>query len=78
MVLLGLGDGSVGTEKIKIKEIKMEEFYTIKEVANKLKVHWKTIYRWIQEDKIKATKFGRDWKISQEEIDFIKNNGLRN
>ncbi|MDD3397916.1 MAG: helix-turn-helix domain-containing protein [Clostridia bacterium] len=56
----------------------MEEFYTIKEVANKLKVHWKTIYRWIQEDKIKATKFGRDWKISQEEIDFIKNNGLRN
>lgn len=55
----------------------MEKLFTIKETAQILNVHWKTIYRWIREKKINAIQIGRAYKISEDEINFIKNNGLR-
>lgn len=55
----------------------MEKLFTIKETAQILNVHWKTVYRWILEKSINATQIGRAYKISEEEINYIKNNGLR-
>lgn len=55
----------------------MEKLFTIKETAQILNVHWKTVYRWILEKSINATQIGRAYKISEEEINFIRNNGLR-
>ena len=55
----------------------MDKLFTIKETAQILNVHWKTIYRWIREKNINAIQIGRAYKISEDEINFIKNNGLR-
>lgn len=50
---------------------------SLKETANRLGIHWKTVRTYCLEGKIKATKIGRDWKISEEEVNYIKQNGLR-
>ena len=42
-----------------------DEYYTIQEVANKLKVAYLTVYRWIQSGKLKAVKAGKQHRISQ-------------
>ena len=55
----------------------MDKLYTIKETAQILNVHWKTIYRWIREQKIIATQIGKVYKISESEIDFVQKSGLR-
>jgi excisionase family DNA binding protein len=43
-------------------------FYSIIELSEILKLHPKTVLRFIHEDKIKATKIGRAWKVSQEAL----------
>ena len=55
----------------------MDKLYTIKETAQILNVHWKTIYRWVVNKNINAMQIGRTYKISENEINFIKQNGLR-
>jgi len=52
--------------------------FTVKEASKELKVHYRTVETWLIENKIKGTKIGRQWRISKEEIDYIKVNGLRN
>lgn len=55
--------------KEKAKEISLEdEFYTIDELANILKVEHKTIRRAIQRGEIKAKKYGRQWRIKKSDI----------
>lgn len=51
---------------------------TVDDASKELKVHYRTIIVWILENKIKAIKIGRQWRISQDEIDFVKKYGLRN
>jgi excisionase family DNA binding protein len=51
---------------------------TVEEVASYFKVHFRTVYYWIKNGKINAVKVGRRHYITQEEIDYIKKNGLRN
>lgn len=48
-----------------------------KQVAETLGVHEKTVYFWIKQKRIKAIKIGRNFKIAEVEVEFIKNNGLR-
>lgn len=43
-------------------------FYTPAEVAEMFKVKPLTIYRWIKEGRLKATKIGQ-WKIAQSDIE---------
>lgn len=51
----------------------MDNYYTPQEVADKLKVNIRTIYRWIREGKLKAVKIGDLWRISESELErFIK------
>lgn len=50
--------------------------YTIKEIAEMLKVHGGTVRRWIREEKIKVIKFSESGsiRISQESLDnFLSN-----
>lgn len=50
-----------------------EEYFTINEVAKKLKVAYLTVYRWIQANKLKAVKAGKQYRIKKEELDkFLK------
>jgi len=44
------------------------EFYTAQELADKLRVNVMTIYRYIKAKKLKAYKFGKEFRIDHEEF----------
>lgn len=51
------------------------EFYTVKQVAELLKVHWQTVLNYIKNGKLKAVKLGKGYRISKGALDeFIKDN----
>lgn len=52
--------------------IKEKEFYTAKELAEKLRVNIMTIYRYIdknKQNKLKAYKLGKEFRIDKKEFD---------
>lgn len=49
----------------------------VEEVAEMLGVTIRTIYNWIKGGRIKASHIGKRWYISQDEVDYIIKNGLR-
>ena len=50
-----------------------EEFYTAEELAEKLRVNIMTIYRYIKAGKIKAYKFGKEFRVEKNEFEsFLK------
>jgi len=58
---------------------KKENYYTIQEVADTLKVAYLTVYRWIQNNRIQAYKMGKQYRISDDELNkFIKNSKYNN
>jgi len=46
----------------------VEELWTIKQVAEFLKLKQSTIYAWAQAARIPAIKMGRTWRFSKEAI----------
>lgn len=46
----------------------LEEFYTIKEVAEMLKLSIPTVYRHIYEGKLHGNKIGNSWRISKRSL----------
>lgn len=54
-----------------------DEFYTIDRVAEILGMHHKTIRKFITEGKLAASKFGRQWRISDHDLSvFIEKNNV--
>lgn len=50
----------------------MSEYYTVQQVAEKLQVTEKTVYRWVRDGELAAQRMGRSQKglrISQEALD---------
>lgn len=46
---------------------------TLKEVAQRLKLHPNTLRRYAKEGKLSAMKFGRVWRIEEEDLkDFMR------
>lgn len=45
-----------------------KEFYTAKELAEKLSVNVMTIYRYIDRGKLKAYKIGKEFRIEKSEF----------
>jgi len=45
-----------------------QQFFTIAEAAEMLRVSTKTVARWIASGKLEAVKPGRDWRIPAAEI----------
>ncbi len=58
---------------INIDNMEKEQYYTIKEVAEMLKVAYLTVYRWIRADKLVAVKAGKQYRISKFELDKFIN-----
>ena len=46
-------------------------FYTIDQVAEILDIHHKTVRKFIKEGKLKANKVGKQWRISQDDLDIF-------
>lgn len=46
-----------------------EKFYTIEQVAEMLQVVYLTVYRWIQDGKLKSVKAGKQYRIRQSDLD---------
>mgnify|MGYP001099184755 CR=1 FL=1 len=54
----------------------MEDYYTVDQISDMLKIHPKTIQRYIREGKLRATKIGKSWRITGHDLSvFIENNG---
>lgn len=49
----------------------MENYYTPQEIASKLKINIRTLYRWMREGKINAVKIGNIWRISEIELNRV-------
>lgn len=46
-----------------------KDFYTARDLANKLQVNIMTIYRYIKAKKLKAYKIGKEFRIHKTEFD---------
>ena len=56
----------------KVKNMK-DQYYTLQEVADTLKISYMTVFRWVKVGKIKSTKIGKQHRISNKQLqDFIK------
>ncbi|MEX0616716.1 MAG: helix-turn-helix domain-containing protein [Candidatus Woykebacteria bacterium] len=52
--------------------------FTAKEVASLLKLNTLTIYGYIRNGKLSAVKFGKNYRISEEDLNkFIKSNKVK-
>ena len=49
----------------------MARFFTVKEVANTLRRHPRTIYRWLDEDFLRGKKVKDGWLIPHEEVERV-------
>lgn len=63
---------------LKEKEMATEKIYTLDEVANELRVTKRTVYDYVKFKKVVAVKVGKMWKVTESELNYIKENGLRN
>jgi len=53
-------------------EREVKQLYLLKEVADILRLSQRTLYTYIKEKRIKATKIGNKWKITEEDLrEFI-------
>lgn len=46
----------------------MEKIYTLKEVAHLLQVNVITVRRWIQDEKLKAVKLGKEYRVKETDL----------
>lgn len=53
------------------------KLYLIGEVAKEINCTYRTMQRYIADKRIKAVKIGNKWQVTEEELKFIKENGLR-
>lgn len=54
-----------------------EKMYTLAEVAEELRVCLSTIRNYVKAKRIKTVKVGAKFLISENELNYIKTNGLR-
>lgn len=53
--------------------MKVDQYYSIEEVATILKVAYLTVYRWIQAKRLVAFKAGKQYRIKKADLDtFLK------
>ena len=58
---------------MKTNEIK---FYTLQEVADILRVSRQTVYNYVTAKKLRATKLGKEYRVTEEDLQDLINSGL--
>jgi len=56
--------------------MELEDFYTVPEITTKLKVEASTIRRWIKQGKMKAYRFGGNYRIPKSDFDQFMENSM--
>lgn len=51
----------------------MSKMYTCDEVADRYKVKVITVWEWIRQKKLNAIKLGREYRISEEDLNNFEN-----
>lgn len=67
------GAGGAGVDAAAISTL---EFWTIREIANLLRVDGSTVRRWCETGRIKAQKFGNAWRVHSSVVDEARRNGI--
>jgi len=50
-----------------------ENYYTLKDIAERLQVSYRTVYRWVRAGKLPAYKFGTEWRVKESDLrEFIE------
>jgi excisionase family DNA binding protein len=50
-----------------------EDYYTLQDIADRLKVSYRTVYRWVRAGKLPAYKFGQDWRVKESDLrEFVE------
>jgi len=63
------------SQKSTLKYIMNKQYLTVEEVAKRLRVNMRTVYRMAVKGEIPAFKFGKSWRIDAEKLDeYIKDN----
>jgi excisionase family DNA binding protein len=52
-----------------------EKYYTVEEIAELIKIHPKTIQRYIREGRLKANKVGKSWRVSGHDLSTFTEGG---
>ena len=48
-----------------------EQYYSMREVATIIKVAYLTVYRWVHAGKLPTSKVGKQYRISQTDLDNL-------
>lgn len=48
-----------------------DKYYTVDEIAELIKIHPKTVQRYIREGRLKATKVGKSWRVSGHDLSIF-------
>ena len=48
-----------------------EKYYTVEQISQLLKIHPKTLQRYIREGKLRASKVGKSWRISGHDLSIF-------
>lgn len=55
-----------------------EQYQTVKEVADLLKVNEVTVRRWIKDGELRAIEIGKGWRIGEDDLDaFLESHATR-
>ena len=49
----------------------MKTYYTVDQISEMLNMHPKTIQKYIREGKLKATKFGKSWRVTGDDLSMF-------
>ena len=55
----------------------MEKLYTVQEVADYLRIHFRTVYPMIRSGKLRAVKMGKYWRIPESALREFLERGKR-
>ena len=48
-------------------------YYTLQEVADRLKVSYRTVFRWVHAGELPAYKLGQEWRVGEQDLErFLK------
>lgn len=55
----------------------LDKFYSVDEIAEMIKIHPKTVLRYIREGKLKASKVGKSWRVSGHDLSTFTEGGTK-